>query len=46
MLLGFNDANNDGQVSKQEFMDATAAMLEMADRNGDGVISGDDFGKR
>jgi crotonobetainyl-CoA:carnitine CoA-transferase CaiB-like acyl-CoA transferase len=46
MSLGFNDANNDGQVSKQEFMDATAAMLEMADRNGDGVISGDDFGKR
>jgi len=27
-------------------MDATAAMLAMADRNGDGVISGDDFGKR
>ena len=46
MSLAFNDTNKDGQVSKQEFMDATAAMLEMADRNGDGVISGDDFGKR
>ena len=39
-------ADRDGKVSRQEFLDATPMMLEMADRNADGVISKDDFGPK
>lgn len=46
MTLGFNDVNGDGKVSKDEFLTRTAAWIEMADRDGDGVISEADFGPR
>lgn len=46
LTLEFNYADRDGKVSRQEFWDATLMMLEMADRNADGVISKDDFGPK
>lgn len=46
MTLAFNDLNNDGQVSLEEFVGRTADWLELADRNGDGVLTTADFGPR
>ncbi len=43
MMRGFNDANGDGMVSKAEFMEKSEAWFRMVDRNGDGVITEDDF---
>ena len=36
------DANHDGKVSKQEYIDARAAQFSRIDRNGDGFIDGAD----
>ena len=44
MSLAFNDLNEDGNVSRAEFLIQSGAMLAIADKNGDGVISSDDFG--
>lgn len=46
MTLAFNDVDGDGKVSLDEFLSRTAAWLDMADRNGDGVISTADFGPK
>lgn len=46
LQLGFNDADADGKVSRAEFIDATGAMMTLADKSGDGVISAADFGKK
>ncbi len=44
MQRGFNDADGDGFVSREEFVAKTPAWIEMMDRNGDGKVMVDDFG--
>ncbi len=44
MQRGFNDANGDGFVSREEFMAVTPGWVTKMDRNKDGKISADDFG--
>ncbi len=46
MSLEFNDINDDGQVSQEEFTTSTAAWFATMDRNGDGEISTSDFGRQ
>lgn len=46
MEMDFNDVNNDGKVSLDEFTSRTAAWFSMMDKNGDGVVATDDFGRR
>lgn len=46
LTLGFNDTNKDGQVSRAEFMARSSAWLEVIDRNGDAIVTADDFGPR
>lgn len=46
MLREVTDANGDGEVTRAEFMDALPAWFARFDRNGDGVLSVDDFGPR
>lgn len=36
------DANGDGKVTKEEFMQGHEAMFDSMDTNGDGVIDGDE----
>ncbi len=38
------DLNGDGQVTQAEFLEAADAWFTQKDRNGDGVITTDDFG--
>jgi hypothetical protein len=45
MVRAFNDTNADGLVSKQEFMSRTAAWVTRMDRNADGKVTVEDFGK-
>jgi len=45
MTLQFNDVNGDGQVSREEFMARTDDWFVMMDKNGDGTITADDFGR-
>lgn len=45
-LLDNADANHDGQVTRQEFTDARAAMFARLDRNSDGVVDDADGGRR
>jgi Ca2+-binding EF-hand superfamily protein len=45
-MLESADANHDGQVTKQEFTDARAALFARLDRNSDGVIDDADGGGR
>lgn len=47
-LLGrdYTDADHDGLVTREEFMAATDVWFDRVDRNGDGVITLDDFGRR
>lgn len=40
-----NDLDGDGAVSEQEFLTAGADWLTRMDRNGDGVVTTDDFGR-
>lgn len=45
MQRGFNDADGDGRVSRDEFTGRTPDLFAMMDRNGDGVVSEADFGR-
>ena len=45
MTMQFNDVNGDGQVSRKEFMGRTDDWYAMMDKNGDGTITADDFGR-
>lgn len=44
MMRGFNDADGDGMVSREEFTSRTADWLAMMDHNGDGQVTAADFG--
>lgn len=44
MKLEVNDTDGDGKVSEAEFLDNAASWIETIDRNGDGVVTGTDFG--
>lgn len=44
MELDFNDVDNDGRVSREEFLARTADWFAILDRNGDGVVTTGDFG--
>lgn len=46
MTLAFNDANGDGQVSRDEFIGAVDGWMAQVDRDGDGAISTADFGPK
>ena len=41
----FNDVDGDGRVSLEEFLARTGDWLAMVDRNADGVVTTDDFGR-
>ena len=45
MMRQATDANGDGRVSRQEFLDAVPAWFQRMDRNGDGKVTTDDFGR-
>jgi len=45
MLRQFTDANGDGTVTRKEFIDSVPAWFEKMDRNGDDVVTVDDFGR-
>lgn len=45
MQMDFNDINNDKKVSLEEFTSQTKGWFAMMDKNSDGVISTDDFGR-
>lgn len=44
MRLEANDRDGEGKVSEAEFLDNSAAWVEMIDRNADGVVTRADFG--
>jgi Ca2+-binding EF-hand superfamily protein len=45
MMRATNDADGDGLVSREEFVGFSATWFVQMDRNGDGVITTDDFGR-
>jgi Ca2+-binding EF-hand superfamily protein len=45
MLRTVTDADGDGQVSRDEFLGAVPEWFARMDRNGDGVVTTDDFGR-
>lgn len=45
LRMDFNDPDQDGRTSRQEFLARTAAWFARMDRNGDGVITTADFGR-
>lgn len=45
MMRAFNDVDGDGMVSRDEFLSRVPDWFAMMDRNGDGAVSVDDFGK-
>lgn len=45
MTMAFNDVDQDGRVSRDEFLSRVADWMALMDNNGDGAISTDDFGK-
>lgn len=46
MTLAFNDTDGNGEVSRDEFLDRSADWFAMLDRNGDGSVTSEDFGRR
>lgn len=46
MHLAFNDSDGDGRVSSEEFVARTADWITTMDRNGDGVVTTADFGRK
>ena len=44
MTLANNDTDEDGKVSREEFVANAAAWIADMDRNGDGVVTTTDFG--
>lgn len=44
LALAFNDANEDGAVSLEEFIANSAAWVALVDRDADGEITARDFG--
>ena len=44
MTLPFNDVDGNGSVTLSEFIGQSAAWLALVDRNGDGVVTVEDFG--
>ncbi|MBS0125510.1 EF-hand domain-containing protein [Thetidibacter halocola] len=44
MKLDVNDMDGDGKVSRDEFLTQAATWIAGMDRNGDGVVTTDDFG--
>jgi len=46
MSMMFNDSDKDGRVSRDEFVGNTGGWIAMMDRNGDGVVTTADFGRR
>ena len=45
MMREFTDANGDGDVTRAEFMAAVPAWFARMDKNDDGAVTNDDFGK-
>ena len=45
MMRGFNDGDGDGRVSREEFTSRTADWFAMMDRDGNGQVTVDDFGR-
>lgn len=45
MLLVHNDTDNDGKVSRDEFVGNATAWIVGMDRNEDGAVTADDFGR-
>ncbi len=45
MLRAHTDADKDGLVTREEFLAAVPAWVEMMDRDGDGVVTTADFGR-
>lgn len=45
MLRDVTEANGDGNVTREEFMDAVPAWFASMDRNGDNVVTTADFGR-
>lgn len=45
MMRGFNDGDGDGRVSRGEFTSRTADWFAMMDRDGNGQVTVDDFGR-
>lgn len=46
LTFRFNDINDDGEVSKAEFLERSVAWVTMVDRDGDSAITAADFGSR
>lgn len=46
MTAAFNDADADGKVTRAEFIGATKTLFSQIDRNGDGLMTSADFGKK
>lgn len=46
MARQVTDANKDGQVSRAEFIDSVPAWYARMDKNGDGTVTVNDFGRR
>lgn len=46
MTLAFNDTDQDGEVSRAEFMAQAEAWMVLLDRNADGSVTTADFGRQ
>lgn len=46
MTLVFNDTDGNGEVSQEEFIAHAGDWMAMLDRNGDGSVTSNDFGRQ